>query len=1187
MKINTITLQNIHSLKGLHKVDFNTSPLDETGLFAITGPTGSGKSTLLDAITLALFNQTPRTGSLSRNYIEKYGSLITRNTHDAFAEVEYETGGKVYRSKWEISRARTGNLRDYEMSLAAKNDEGKFEFFNLKKGEIPDKNTEIIALNYDQFVKSILLSQGEFARFLKSDAKERSELLEKITGTEIYRRLGILAFEKQREEKNKLDRIREKQGDIRILPEDELAEIHLKYSSLQSEVQKVTLLKEKIASAILVKTELEQLNTGLANLQLQAEKIREEKLLMAGEENQLAMHKKVLPLKSDIDACNRLILNIKNLEIRLKQTWEEHEKSTRQAEILEKMLAPARENKAQLSTQLEAKIPLFEKVRNLDQEIRMEKARVKDLSKQLTDLEKNIEANLKDKEAANFELLTVKGKLGKIRTFLEQNPLLESLQETLPGLAEKLASWQREMSQFEKSFKAEIPDLYPRMLKISGNSAKITFLENQVQQVLDQKIQLEQKIPAGSRNQEIVLREIDSLQQKLKLTDEMIRYSENYISFSRELSETKIRISDKEKTMETLEKELADLNKALEILEKHIAELQLRKEREALEASFEEARQKLEPNQPCPLCGSLHHPFVESYSGQLSQTALLLNEKTAQEKDFTRKRDELAKQHSKTSALLDAEKLTLTKTEKNLKDALGIFENLKVQITEKQSVEDVSGLKTMLAKTTIRLDESKNILLSLQQLYSLDLHLKTMNRFVEKAGELKISEEMLMDGFGKFSVYFSKDFTFDQSLEELKKQQNFYKQAIVQQQEAYEKLASLNASIAEREGQSEKLAIQLSELKTNLENQKQLLAQKSGHRDQLFGDADPNLERQNLEKKIKDSERQIHDLEQNMVIVKSDAKNKAELAENLLKEKTQNEKELDSLNENLGKALVSLGFATIDEARRAILKSADAEKIETALARITEAGQRNAQSIADSTIKMNDLVKKDDPATGLEDLKILKEDAEKQITAQNQEIGSLKNKLETDAANRFKFQEISSELKAQETEFYRWDALNRLIGDGKGHNFSRFAQELTMRFMLGKANFHLEKLTDRYQLVYEKNDNVDDLFVSDIYHGGEKRSVKTLSGGESFLVSLALALGLSDLAGAKTRISSLFIDEGFGSLDQETLDTALSALEKLQHETNRTIGIISHVDALKERITTQIELVKDSVGNSRIEVKAG
>ncbi|MCF8366828.1 MAG: AAA family ATPase, partial [Bacteroidales bacterium] len=152
MKINSIKLKNIHSLKGIHEVDFVEGPLSQTGLFAIVGPTGSGKSTLLDAITLALFNATPRSGGLSNTVIDKMGAVITRNTDEAFCEVEYESSGRVYRSRWEISRARTGKLREYHMSIAIKNDIGAFTFLDLKRSEIPAKNTEIIGLNYDQFV---------------------------------------------------------------------------------------------------------------------------------------------------------------------------------------------------------------------------------------------------------------------------------------------------------------------------------------------------------------------------------------------------------------------------------------------------------------------------------------------------------------------------------------------------------------------------------------------------------------------------------------------------------------------------------------------------------------------------------------------------------------------------------------------------------------------------------------------------------------------------------------------------------------------------------------------------------------------------------------------------------------------------------------------------------------------------
>jgi len=151
--------------------------------------------------------------------------------------------------------------------------------------------------------------------------------------------------------------------------------------------------------------------------------------------------------------------------------------------------------------------------------------------------------------------------------------------------------------------------------------------------------------------------------------------------------------------------------------------------------------------------------------------------------------------------------------------------------------------------------------------------------------------------------------------------------------------------------------------------------------------------------------------------------------------------------------------------------------------------------------------------------------------------------------------------------------------------FSKFAQELTLQQVLRLANNHLKRLSDRYLIKHVRQNNLDELFIIDTFHGNAERSVKTLSGGESFLVSLSLALGLSDLAGKNTMIGSLFIDEGFGTLDQNTLDVALSSLEKLQNETNRTIGIISHVPALKERVTTQIELVQDASGYSSLTVR--
>src|SRR5690606_31417255 len=153
--------------------------------------------TILDVISLALFNKIPRLDKVSKSEIQRTGASITRNQQEAMAAVTYEGKGGNYRSEWNISTARTGSLREYNMQLSCIENG---ELFDLKKSQVPEKNEELIGLNYNQFIKSVLLAQGEFAQFLKAKKDERGELLEKITGTGIYRQLGRMAWEKHKTE---------------------------------------------------------------------------------------------------------------------------------------------------------------------------------------------------------------------------------------------------------------------------------------------------------------------------------------------------------------------------------------------------------------------------------------------------------------------------------------------------------------------------------------------------------------------------------------------------------------------------------------------------------------------------------------------------------------------------------------------------------------------------------------------------------------------------------------------------------------------------------------------------------------------------------------------------------------------------------------------------------------------------
>lgn len=209
MKICRLRFCNIHSLRGEHEVDFEQSSLGRAGLFAITGPTGSGKSTLLDVIALALYNRIPRlSGKISRGEIERTGAILTRHTQEAWAEVTYQCKDGVFTSRWSIRINRNGRLNDYHMELA--DEEGKL--LGLNKGDIPDANAQRIGLEYDQFVRAMMLAQGAFAEFLQADRKVRTQLLEKLTNGGIYRKLGERAYHKHREARASIEKQEERRN---------------------------------------------------------------------------------------------------------------------------------------------------------------------------------------------------------------------------------------------------------------------------------------------------------------------------------------------------------------------------------------------------------------------------------------------------------------------------------------------------------------------------------------------------------------------------------------------------------------------------------------------------------------------------------------------------------------------------------------------------------------------------------------------------------------------------------------------------------------------------------------------------------------------------------------------------------------------------------------------------------------
>jgi len=310
----------------------------------------------------------------------------------------------------------------------------------------------------------------------------------------------------------------------------------------------------------------------------------------------------------------------------------------------------------------------------------------------------------------------------------------------------------------------------------------------------------------------------------------------------------------------------------------------------------------------------------------------------------------------------------------------------------------------------------------------------------------------------------------------------------------------------------------------------------------------------------------------------------------------------NSLRGKLGK----VGFSSVEEAREAWLSEEKEQEIRDKWEWLEQEKTAIGQSLKDTLQAMTDLTAKRTMEEALEDLVARHAEADNKKTVLQQEIGGHKRTLLENKENLKKSKKLLAEVKKKRESFRYYEILRMHIGDRDGDRFSNIVQRYTLRHLIWLANKRLSGLSDRYRLyirdqapLEQREDaegdkkrvsasddkKLDQLMVIDSYQGDRLRIVDTLSGGESFLVSMALALGLSDLAARNIRIDSLFIDEGFGSLDPETLDLAITTLEKLQAEDGKTIGIISHVEALKDRIFCQVKLNKGANGYSTIEIE--
>ena len=320
------------------------------------------------------------------------------------------------------------------------------------------------------------------------------------------------------------------------------------------------------------------------------------------------------------------------------------------------------------------------------------------------------------------------------------------------------------------------------------------------------------------------------------------------------------------------------------------------------------------------------------------------------------------------------------------------------------------------------------------------------------------------------------------------------------------------------------------------------------------------------------------------IVNETNFSNAATLHDKLIKELKDIQMQVETAKSKLREAQLAAGFESMENFKAALVSESEAEEwkqeqLTLQRRQIAAETQRN-ELLAQEKATISFINTAYDQINLQEKLSELNQ----QKSAILESKGRILQQLQNNEVAKQHQESLMAELNQLKARSELLTSLNSLIGDANGDTFNKIVQRITLRQLLALANARMDKLMPRYQLLMtESADKKEDsIWVVDLFMGSETRSINSVSGGERFVISLALALALSDLASQNVRIDSLFIDEGFGSLSPDELNNAIQMLEKMQLEGNKMLGIISHVESLKERITTQLQIEKTAAGESSL-----
>ncbi|MBA4416784.1 MAG: chromosome segregation protein SMC [Syntrophus sp. (in: bacteria)] len=1216
MRILNVRFKNLNSLTGEWHLDFTHPDYTSGGIFAITGPTGAGKTTILDAVCLAVYGMTPRLDKVSKSGNE----IMSRQTGECFAEVTFETQKGRYRCHWSQRRARKRSDGELQPARHEVIDAHTGTILESRITQVSEFIKEVTGMDFKRFTRSMLLAQGDFAAFLNASPDERGPILEQITGTAIYSQISMKVHERRGEERDRLGLLQAGLKGIQVLSEDEERDLQTGLEQNLAREGDLDSRVQDLRKAMLWLEAIAKLEEDIADLSRQWQDFEERQQAFEPEARRLDRSRKALGLEGDYRGA---------MSLRALQDKETRELYDAISDLPQKETACADARTALETAEMElkdgrtrqmAEALVIRKVRELD-------ARLEEQKKQLDEKQKTIEDGETQKKTYKNHLTGIEASLNKIRIDLTAVDNYLSEHATDAGLPASI--------EFITRGFAALSDLEAKRLKAQEKlSEAVTKKESAI--AASKKIEADHgkyriELEEGQRalkdltdEIEVVLqgRDIGSWREEadsLKNRDKVLVHAADTIErigrMCSALAELEARLETLKAAEDNLAGEIKSYTDKKRLLEKDIVALEMQVSLLNRIRNLEEDRKRLEDGKPCPLCGAIDHPFalgnvpelndaeteLKNLKAELKSLSEVLRKqenrlvKMAAEiehagKAMVEKQTALAvdeKQCADTLAKLDIIVLPEERAGKVIED-LALVQVKIIEISRIITMVDNIGRKEKTAqgaveKLRVQFEGANKALhdimrkletsgIECEQLY------KECDALAEETDKAHASALKDVEPFGVKQIPSA---NLEAILKALDERKAAWQAKADEKTSCEKKIVELKAAMDKDQTLLKNLESDLAARYTNRDNLSRAYETLKTSRQELFSDKNPDQEEKRLADAVDragqafEKARETHGR-----IDKETGALKEKIA--VLKEKTENRAaELEQAEQKMAGRITLAGFADEADYLSARLSEEEHERLDgrekSLIKERTELDARRKDR-SEALVAQREKKLTDQPLEALREDMAACEIALKQIS---ESIGAIKNSLGENTKLREKLRESLQAIEAQQKEWARWDALHQLIGSADGKKFRNFAQGLTFETMTAHANRQLRKMTDRYLLVRDTSQPLE-LNVIDNYQAGEIRSTKNLSGGESFIVSLALSLGLSQMASRNVRIDSLFLDEGFGSLDEDALETALETLAGLQQD-GKLIGVISHVPALKERIGIQIQVIPKTGGRSVIE----